>query len=231
MITGDAASLPHRDNTFDLVITDPPYFNNVHYSELADFFHAWLKNLNPYEGYASRQSSTRDVAEVQDADVGRFCEALERVFGESSRVLKPEGLMAFSFHHGDADAWKAVASALHASGFAITSVQPVKAEMSTSSTKHRSKEPNNLDSIVVCRPVETANKLGARSAREATCVAEARLTDLREAGISVGLGDVRSVVTGSVVATATSPGQIADLDTLTARARELAEQACQTWAT
>ena len=97
-----------------------------------------------------------------------LCEALERVFREYSRVLKPEGLMAFSFHHGDADAWKAVASALHASGFTITSVQPVKAEMSTSSTKHRSKEPNNLDSIVVCRPVETANKLGARSAREAT---------------------------------------------------------------
>jgi len=33
VITGDAAKLPHRDNIFDLVITDPPYFNNVHYSE------------------------------------------------------------------------------------------------------------------------------------------------------------------------------------------------------
>ena len=229
VITGDGANLPHHDNTFDLVITDPPYFNNVHYSELADFFHAWLKNLNPYRGYASHRASTRDPAEVQDTDVDRFCEALGRVFKEAARVLKPEGLMAFSFHHGTANAWKAVASALHTAGFSITSVQPVKAEMSTSSTKNRAKEPNDLDSIVVCRPVEIENKTGAKSAEDAAWVAETRLTALREAGIKVGLGDVRSVITGSVVAIATLPGQIADLDTLTARAQELAESVCQKW--
>ena len=229
VITGDAAKLPHQDNIFDLVITDPPYFNNVNYSELADFFHVWLRNMKPYGGYASHRASTRDAAEVQDTDVDRFCEALRRVFVEAARVLKPEGLMAFSFHHGTANVWRAVASALQAAGMAITSVQPVKAEMSTSSTKNRVKEPNDLDSIVVCRPVAAVTKTDAKSPEESARVAEARLATLRQADISVGLGDVRSVVTGSVIATATLPSQTADLETLTVRAEELAETVCQKW--
>lgn len=229
VITGDASRMPHDDNTFDLVITDPPYFNNVHYSELADFFHAWLKNLHPYDGYASNSVTTRDEAEVQGTDVDKFCEALGNVFAESARVLRPSGLMAFSFHHGTVKAWQAVVSALRRADLTITSVQPVKAEMSTSSTKNGAKEPNNLDSIVVCRPTETATRTGPETVVEAARIAVARLTDLREGGIDVGLGDVRSVVTGTVIAIATQPERASDLALLTAQAEELAQSACREW--
>ena len=229
VVTGDASIIPHKDNTFDLVITDPPYFNNVHYSELADFFHAWLKNLHPYDGYASHRGTTRDEAEVQDTDVDRFCDALGSVFAESARVLQPAGLMAFSFHHGTALAWKAVASALRRANLTITSVQPVKAEMSTSSTKNGAKEPNNLDSIVVCRHAETATTARPNTAEQAAREAMARLTYLRDGGVSVGLGDVRSVVTGAVIAMATQPDWTSDLEALLAQAEELAQSACQEW--
>ena len=229
VITGDASRLPHDDDTFDLVITDPPYFNNVHYSELADFFHAWLKNLRPYDGYPSHRTTTRNEAEVQDTDVDRFSDALGRVFAESARVLKLSGLMVFSFHHGTARAWKAVASALRAANLTITSVQPVKAEMSTSSTKSGAKEPNNLDSIIVCRPTEAASAIGPRTAEESARTAVARLTNLRDGGVGVGLGDVRSVVTGAVIAIATQPDWTSDLDLLMAQAERLAQSACQHW--
>lgn len=229
VITGDASRIPHADNTFDLVITDPPYFNNVHYSELADFFHAWLKNVRPYDGYPSHRATTRDQAEVQGTDVDRFSDGLARVFKESARVLKPAGLMAFSFHHGTAIAWRAVTAALRTANLTITSVQPVKAEMSTSSTKNGAKEPNNLDSIVVCRPIQAARTVDLRTAEESARAAVGKLIDLRDGGISVGLGDVRSVVTGAVMALATQPDWTSDLDLLMARAEGLAQSACQRW--
>ncbi|MCD6122307.1 MAG: DUF1156 domain-containing protein, partial [Spirochaetales bacterium] len=38
-----AADLPYQDNYFDAVLTDPPYYDNVPYSYLSDFFYVWLK--------------------------------------------------------------------------------------------------------------------------------------------------------------------------------------------
>src|SRR2546428_5332945 len=46
-----ATSLPFKDDFFDAVFTDPPYYDNVPYSHLSDFFYVWLKrsvgNLHP----------------------------------------------------------------------------------------------------------------------------------------------------------------------------------------
>lgn len=227
VLTRDAASLPHADDSFDLVVTDPPYFNNVHYSELADFFHSWLVNLAPHPEYLTCSASTRDDAEAQSTCVDEFGSALGRVFAESARVLKPHGILAFSFHHGTADAWRAVARALREAHLVITSVQPVKAEMSTSSTKNGSKEPNNLDSLVVCRHANTLRIAQCASPQEAADTALGRLTRLLACDVDVGLGDVRSVVTGGVMALATVPE--ADIDRLTDCARHLAENACNSW--
>ena len=38
-----ATQLPYPDNYFDAVFTDPPYYDNVPYSYLSDFFYVWLK--------------------------------------------------------------------------------------------------------------------------------------------------------------------------------------------
>lgn len=38
-----ATKLPYPDNFFDAIITDPPYYDNVPYADLSDFFYVWLK--------------------------------------------------------------------------------------------------------------------------------------------------------------------------------------------
>lgn len=232
VIVGDAGCLPHDDETFDLVVTDPPYFNNVHYSELADFFHAWLRAIQPFSEYDSYATSTRSCLEVQNARADLFGDALARVFKESARVLRRAGLMVFSFHHGTLEAWKEVMRALREAGLIVVSVQPVKAEMSTSSTKSGSKEPNDLDSLVICRRVEatTNGQLRLpRTADEAANLGEARLRCLDEQGISVGIGDVRSVVAGSVLALTTDPTTSIGPDELSAVAAELVGSSCHRW--
>ena len=232
VISGDSSKLPHGDETFDLVVTDPPYFDNVHYSELADFFHSWLVNLQPFDSYEIDSTTTRSSHEVQNTDAERFGDALSRVLREACRVLKAEGLLVFSFHHGTSKAWREVTRALISAGLVVTSVQPVKAEMSTSSTKNGSKEPNDLDSFVICRKrdwIGQQDELRPLSIKNATDLAEQRLRSLSENGIRVGIGDVRSIVTGSVMVLATWRDFQDQANELMCQAERLASLACSRW--
>lgn len=218
--TFDASATDLPECSIDLIITDPPYMDNVHYSELADFFHVWLRELQPHGSYPIEEPSTRANGEVQDPSPEGFGHAIGAVWGECHRVLKDEGLLAFTFHQARIGGWQALVSALADAGFRVTAIQPVKGEMSTSSTKH-GREPSNLDSIVVCRKAAEVSVPGTPAVDAAT-EAEHKLTVLREAGIKVGAGDIRSVVRGHVLATYTATPAEVDLDQLVAQADELA---------
>ena len=113
--SSDATGLPAT--SVDFVITDPPFFDNVHYSELADFFHAW-QVLHP-RGFIPDTATTRHPREVQDTDADAFASKLCAVFAESHRVLKSEGLLVFSYHHSRADGWASLAEAVFGAGFSV----------------------------------------------------------------------------------------------------------------
>lgn len=221
--TFDASATDLPDGSIDLIVTDPPYMDNVHYSELADFFHAWLRGLRPYDSYPTEASSTRASGEVQSPSPEGFGCAIGAVWGECHRVLKDGGLLAFTFHQARVGGWRALVSALADAGFRVTAIQPVKGEMSTSSTKH-GKEPSNLDSIVVCRKAAEVS-VPAPPTVTAAAEAEQKLAALRESGIKVGAGDVRSVVRGHVLATYTAAPADVKLDDLVAQADEIAAAA------
>jgi adenine-specific DNA methylase len=199
--TGDSSRTSLVHSCVDLVITDPPYMDNVHYSELADFFHAWLRRMEPYPGYPTHVLSTRHSSEVQSGSPEQFRDAITRVWKECARVMKRDGLLAFTFHQARLAGWVSLVEALADAGFVITAVQPIKGEMSTSVTKVGI-EPSNLDAVVVCRKRPVAGRLIA-DPKEAAAVAIHKLTLLRQGGVDVGPGDIRSVVRGHVLATYT----------------------------
>jgi adenine-specific DNA methylase len=211
------------DGSVDLVVTDPPYMDNVHYAELADFFHAWLQAMHPYVGYA-RTSTTRCAGEVQHADPVEFGKAIEAVWAECARVLKPGGLLAFTFHQARISGWVQVVESLRRAGFVITAVQPVKGEMTTSIVKAGAREPSNLDSVVVCRRAADGATNPNGSVDEALAAARKELHTLMEAGVDVGAGDVRSVVRGSLLAYLSSTGTGLS-DAVAARVDALATEA------
>lgn len=206
----------------DLIVTDPPYMDNVHYSELADFFHVWLREVVPYSAYLQEIATTRNAAEVQSASPEGFENAIGRVWRECARVLKPDGLLAFTFHQARLSGWAALVQALADAQFVITAVQPVKGEMATSITKN-GVEPSNLDAVVVCRKRTDVPAPELLSDPEAAAeVAERRLSTLIAAGVNVGAGDIRSVIRGQVLATYTSDPTAADMQSSAALADELA---------
>jgi len=108
ILNGDSSRLPIPNCSVDAVVTDPPHFDFVHYSELSDFFFAWLSPAlkHRYEWFDRRDSS--DSGEVQHKDPRTFARQLSFVFTESRRVLKENGILAFSFHHSREEGWAAI---------------------------------------------------------------------------------------------------------------------------
>jgi len=149
---GSSDHISLGDKSVDAVVTDPPFFDNVHYSELADFFYAW-QSLYP-RGFLNGAPTTRHPREVQDTEATRFSEKLRDVFRECHRILKDEGILAFTYHHSRSEGWVALAAALFAAGFVVVNAHPVKAEMSVATPKSQAKEPIQLDVVLVCKKRE-----------------------------------------------------------------------------
>jgi putative DNA methylase len=119
------------DSTVDMVLTDPPYFDNIAYSELAEFFLPWMQLV----GLVS-ESDCRDrivleslIARRNDTEATtRFTAGLSGAFAEVARVLKADGLLVFSFRHAVPDAWYALTVALARAAFRATHVLPAPGE-------------------------------------------------------------------------------------------------------
>ncbi len=155
LLCRSSEDLPIPTGSVDAVITDPPYFNNVQYSELADFFYVWLrlalKDCYPH----FTPELTPKISEIvenphQGKDIGFFLEGLTRVFEECRRVLKDEGALVFTFHHREPEAWGTVLGAVLDAGFYISALYPVQAERDFS-LHIRDQEAIEYDAIIVCR--------------------------------------------------------------------------------
>ncbi len=126
--------LDQADESVDYVITDPPYYDNVQYSELSDYFYVWLREClkDKYEEFSPELvPKAREIVANQSAnkDEEFFVESLSNVFSEANRVLKPEGEMIFTYHHNENEAWSVILQALIQSGFTIAGAYPVQSEM------------------------------------------------------------------------------------------------------
>lgn len=126
-----------NDGGWDLVITDPPYAGNVNYSELSDFFYVWLRLSlkDKYRHFVPEYvPKTPEIIENPTRKKTRddFRQGLLEVFSEARKKLKSDGIMAFTFHHAENEAWETVLEAISDAGFALTAAYPVHGEKETS---------------------------------------------------------------------------------------------------
>jgi len=204
---GDSANTALSSKSVELVVTDPPFFDNVHYSELADFFHAWQRiGDNCCE-------STRHCSEVQDSDAANFARKLRNVFSECRRVLQDDGLLVFTYHHSRDDGWTALAGAILGAGFRVMNSHPVKAEMSVATPKALAKEPIQLDVVLVCRKLDGVGDRKKETPHEAIVAARAKLDRLRSAGLMLSRNDRKIVLYGQLLTTVISTSDLPALAT------------------
>lgn len=153
IINGDSRTLNEvANNSIDLVLTDPPYFDNIAYSELAAFFMPWQKMfalINP-DMKLTKAINNNIAVRNRSAQAGKiFQHSLTECFHEIFRVLKDKGRLVFTFQHNTAVAWNALAHSLAKAGFEPLQVFPMLGEGSTA--VHSSEGSIKWDAVFVMR--------------------------------------------------------------------------------
>ena len=125
----DSRKLPLADDSVDVVVTDPPYYNSVQYADLASFFRVWLARLVPDAATWQYDHNHVAVATATPRHADNFLSVLGGIFRECHRVLKrATGRMVFTFHHWDHNAWADLTIALRGAGFMLMNVYVVYSE-------------------------------------------------------------------------------------------------------
>ena len=162
LLQGSSTQLDLPDNSVDFIVTDPPYFDSVQYSDLAAFFRVWLRHLLPdaAEWLYDTQNSAVDPHQLDSES--RYTELMTGIFGECRRVLKEEnGRFIFTFHHWNPKGWAALTVALRKAGFALVNRYVVYSENPIS--VHISGMKALLhDAILVFAPAEQVDKVWQR---------------------------------------------------------------------
>ena len=208
---GDSGATDIESKSVDAIITDPPFFDNVHYSQLADFFHVWQRHILG-DSLRFKSHTTRSKREVQNADVQEFTTRLGVVWSEANRVLKDTGILAFTYHHSRAEGWYSVLEALMQADFGITAVQPIKAEMSVAMPKLQAREPIDLDVIIVCRKRTQLPKhsWNGNLWDAVTPAAAKQVARLRSSGRKLSRNDVRVIVMAQLLRQLSISGSAAE---------------------
>jgi len=141
------------DNCIDAVVTDPPYYDNIMYSELSDFFYVWLQKAmadSLPDVFGKQTSSSQSEILVHSKggkDDSLFVDSMTRVYQELHRVLRDDGLLTFVYQHKRPKAWTALLRILIGSGFYITAVYPTHGETPSGVRAHGL----HYNTILVCR--------------------------------------------------------------------------------
>lgn len=167
-------SLGHvADGSVDVVVMDPPYYDNVMYAELADFFYVWLKRTagllfpEQFSSYltdkdreaVANPAKFRDFSKVKGSGGAKkraakdYQERMQAIFTECRRVLKPDGIMTLMFTHKATGAWDALAKGLVEAGFVITASWPISTE-AEGSLHIKDKNAAKSTIFLICRPRE-----------------------------------------------------------------------------
>lgn len=133
-----AQNLPYSDNTFDAVLTDPPYYDNAAYAYLSDFFYVWLKrSIGEHHPELFKETLTPKDGEIVayghlegglEAGKQAFEGGLAKAFQEMHRVLKPNGIAVIVYAHKSTEGWETLINALLDSNLVITAAWPIDTE-------------------------------------------------------------------------------------------------------
>ncbi|KYH32454.1 SAM-dependent methyltransferase [Neomoorella mulderi] len=240
---------------FDLVITDPPFGDNVFYADLADFFYVWLRipllrwytDLperayfepertphaleavdNPVEHPDDREKWEReptitrrvlarvreltgnpDLKEKERNPLYRpepssefYQQTLMACWAEANRLLKPGGLMAFTFHHNEDETWVNVLEALFGAGFILVATYPIRSDETKGERAQFGSQKIEYDIIHVCRKrLEPPQPVSWARMRRWVKEETARLKELLEHSHGKGLSeaDLRVVLRGKAL--------------------------------
>jgi putative DNA methylase len=147
--TGNSGRQLLQDGSAQLVLTDPPYHDDVQYGELARLFHAWLAVVVPLPDVSEQMEAVPNP--IRGTNTVRYAQIIKECLSESRRTLAAGGRLLLTFHNNKLEAWTALRNALSDSNFAIVGLATVSAENSADHSK-RNKRTFLCDLVIECVP-------------------------------------------------------------------------------
>ena len=134
---------------YDVIVTDPPYYDAIPYSDLMDFFHVWLRRSTHgisdeidaafSEPVGPKWNHDTDDGELVDqynrfifdasASKAAYENGMLRAFTACHQALRDDGRLVVAFANKQPQAWEALVSALIHSGFVVGNSWPIQTEM------------------------------------------------------------------------------------------------------
>ncbi len=120
---------------YDLIVTDPPYFDDAPYGELSEFFHVWeSRAIGQFFQDVNSSYIAPTTPKAEDLSVSfqrrarNFNTAFTKACIKMETLLRDDGVLVLFFAHTGLDAWVSVARALQSARFQITAAWPVHTE-------------------------------------------------------------------------------------------------------
>lgn len=152
---------PEELGKVDVMLTDPPYYDFIAYSDFSLLHRAWTG-----AGDKAEKLGDTPIFPVGEDPAATFARRLGLAFKRMSAALAPQGVLIFTFHASKDDAWKALAKALAASDLRVSALYPVWAD-ARAAGGHGHPGNCELDLVFVCRPAaQGAPAWEARSVEE-----------------------------------------------------------------
>ena len=162
---GSSSELPYKDNSIDIVLTDPPYYDSIEYTGLSDFFKPWFQlliNLTYGKGVDlsndEKQEAIVDLHKDKSLvkDDKHYENLMQSVLSEVKRVLKDKGTCMMLYSHKTIEGWFTIAKAIKCSGLIIESTFPLEMERIA---RPRAMEYDALNGVIVFRMVKEPNNI------------------------------------------------------------------------
>jgi adenine-specific DNA methylase len=162
VVHGDSRHRPEiADGSVHIVLTDPPYLDNIDYGELSDFYLPWLAAVGLTDDPGGPSAASLAAKGRGPSDAASFTEGLNACFREAARILHPGGRMIFTFQHQTAAAWEALGVAMHRSGLHAVTVLPLRGDGEAG--LHRHEGSSTWDAVLVLRHPGPADGAGTRA--------------------------------------------------------------------
>ena len=227
-----ATSLPYPNDYYDVVLTDPPYYDLVPYSYLSDFFYVWLKRslgnvhpqlfstpLSPKSGeIVAYSQSDNDYASGKDF----FESNLKKSFQEIYRTLKPNGVAVIVYAYKTTAGWETLINSLIDSGLVVTGAWPINTEMQSRLRSHDSATLSSSIYIIARKMPRQPTGFYNDVRGELTQHLDTKLHRLWEEGI--GGGDFFIAAIGSAIEIFGKYEQVMDFEGNIVRADRLLEE-------